>query len=73
MSFLILKNTMATAITPRALHKGDAIAFISPSARLNHTFPAPLHRAKTYLEHLGYHVKVTFNKIAPKSFRDAVI
>ncbi|RAH54335.1 LD-carboxypeptidase [Aspergillus piperis CBS 112811] len=48
-------------IIPKALKKGDTIAFISPSARLNDILPAPLERGKAYLESLGFHVQVIFS------------
>ena len=64
---------MAATTIPRALRKGDTIAFISPSARLNQIFPHPIGRAKAWLEHLGYHVKIIFNISPPKSFRDSVL
>lgn len=64
---------MANGKVPLALRRGDTIAFISPSARLNHIFPAPLNRAKSHLERLGYHVKVIFNDSEPVSFRDSIL
>jgi muramoyltetrapeptide carboxypeptidase len=45
------------------------MAFISLSARLNTIFPAPLDRAKAYLENLGYRVRVIFNASAKEHQR----
>lgn len=47
-------------IIPKALKKGDTIAFISPSARLNGILPTPLARGKAYLESLGFCVEIIF-------------
>jgi len=54
-------------LIPKALTKGDTIAFVSPSARLNDVLPAPLSRGKTWLESIGYHVKIIFTPIPPQS------
>ena len=64
---------MANGKVPLALRRGDTIAFISPSARLNHIFPAPLNRAKSHLERLGYRVKVIFNQSESLIFRDSIL
>ncbi|CAD6564908.1 MAG: hypothetical protein ASARMPREDX12_004496 [Alectoria sarmentosa] len=64
---------MANRKVPLALCRGDTIAFISPSARLNHIFPAPLNRAKSHLERLGYRVKVIFNQSESLIFRDSIL
>jgi muramoyltetrapeptide carboxypeptidase LdcA involved in peptidoglycan recycling len=66
---------MPTTTIPRALRKGDTIAFISPSARLNEIFPYIIERAKPWLEQQGYHVKIIFNtspkRIAKNQFSGA--
>lgn len=61
---------MATATTPCALRKGDAIAFISPPARLNQILSGPLNRAKAHLEHLGYAIKIILDTTTPLDFQD---
>ena len=60
-------------IIPKMLQKGDTIAFISPSARLNLLLPAPFERAKTFVEDLGYHVKAIFNSREPANFQESVL
>ena len=60
-------------IIPKRLQKGDTIAFISPSARLNLLLPAPFERAKTFVEGLGYHVKAIFNNREPANFQESVL
>ncbi len=64
---------MVTGTIPPALRRGDTIAFVSPSERMNHIYPTPLNRAKSRLEHLGYHVKVILNESKPATFRDAIL
>ena len=51
---------MPSPITPKALRLGDTIAFISPSARLNHELPAVMSRATTLLTTRGYKVKTFY-------------
>jgi muramoyltetrapeptide carboxypeptidase LdcA involved in peptidoglycan recycling len=61
------------AIIPKALKKGDTIAFISPSARLNDILPTPLARGKAYLEYLGFYVQIIFTSVAtPTSIKESV-
>jgi muramoyltetrapeptide carboxypeptidase LdcA involved in peptidoglycan recycling len=60
-------------ILPRALRKGDTIAFVSPSARLNHIMPLAINRSKAHLESLGYKVKVIFNNGQTSNFREATL
>ena len=60
-------------IIPKRLQKGDTIAFISPSARLNLLLPVPFERAKTFVEGLGYHVKAIFNSRDPANFQESVL
>ncbi|KAJ7033601.1 peptidase u61 ld-carboxypeptidase a [Mycena alexandri] len=45
-------------VIPRALQPGQAIAFLSPSERLNTVFEPALLRAKAVFEALGYPVKI---------------
>ncbi|KAH8693847.1 LD-carboxypeptidase [Talaromyces proteolyticus] len=55
------------ALIPRSLKKGDTIAFVSPSFRLNDILPEPVERGKAYIESLGFHVKIFFNSLPPES------
>lgn len=59
-------------IVPKALRRGDTIAFISPSGRLNSIFPARIARAKAYLEGAGFNVKEIFNTPEPTEFEHKV-
>lgn len=60
-------------IIPKALHKGDTIALVSPSARFNHRLPIPHQRSKSFLEGQGYTVKDIFYDINTTSIRDAIL
>lgn len=51
---------------PPALRPGDTIAFVSPSTRANHIFPARIARAKSYFESLGYVVKQIYTALPPR-------
>jgi muramoyltetrapeptide carboxypeptidase LdcA involved in peptidoglycan recycling len=51
-------------IIPRALKKGDTVAFVSPSARLNDILPSPLERGRAYIESLGFKVRVFYTALA---------
>ncbi|KAJ5726565.1 peptidase S66 LD-carboxypeptidase A [Penicillium malachiteum] len=59
-------------IIPKALKRGDKIAFISPSARLNNILPVPLSRGKAYLESLEYGVEIIFSSAATTTISDSV-
>lgn len=59
-------------IIPRALKKGDKIAFISPSARLNDVLPTPLARGKAYLESLGFRVQIIFTSVATTTIAHSI-
>jgi len=60
-------------VSPLSLRRGDTIAFISPSSRLNEIFPTRVSRARSALEALGFHVKIFYNPIpAHASFQTAV-
>lgn len=50
-------------LIPKALKKGDTIAFISPSARLNDRFPTPLSRAVSFFQSLVHPVKVIYTPL----------
>ncbi|KAG8161070.1 hypothetical protein KVR01_009334 [Diaporthe batatas] len=53
---------MPSPIVPPPLQPGQTIAFVSPSARVNTTFPAALERAKALFTSQGYHVRELFTK-----------
>lgn len=64
---------MVDPITPRALQKGDTIAFVAPSSRINHIFPLRIERAKKFLEGQGFQVKEFYSPSLPSSsFRASV-
>ncbi|OAQ65359.1 peptidase u61 ld-carboxypeptidase a protein [Pochonia chlamydosporia 170] len=64
---------MATSITPPALRRGDTIAFVAPSARINHIFPLRIARARAFLEGQGFKVREIYShEIPTDSFRAAV-
>jgi len=48
-------------LIPPALQKGDTIALISPSARLNEVLSAALARTRSQLEGLGFNTKVIYH------------
>jgi muramoyltetrapeptide carboxypeptidase len=60
-------------LIPRALRNGDTIAFISPSTRPDTISPAPLERAKAYLEFLSYHVKIIYSDISALTHKESVL
>ncbi len=59
-------------IVPKALKKGDKIAFISPSARLNDILPTPLARGKACLESLGFRVQIIFSSQATATIAESI-
>lgn len=59
------KMKQQKTITPQALREGDTIAFISPSSRLNILFSTRITRAKQFLEHHGFHVKIIYTDDLP--------
>lgn len=56
-------TSIQNILVPKALKKGDVIAFVSPSARLNEDFPTPLSRAASFFQSLGYLVKVIYTPL----------
>lgn len=52
------------SVVPKPLKKGDKIAFVSLSLRLNDILPTPLQRGRKYLESLGFGVKVFYTPLA---------
>ncbi|OBT95290.1 hypothetical protein VE01_06597 [Pseudogymnoascus verrucosus] len=63
----------AIRLLPQALEPRDIIAFISPSSRLNHVFPSRVSRAQTFLESLGYRIKIFFSDPMPLTFHETVL
>lgn len=59
-------------IIPKALKRGDKIAFISPSARLNDILPTPLARGKACLESLGFRVQIIFTSLTTTTITQSV-
>lgn len=59
-------------IIPKALRKGDTIAFISPSARLNNVLPTPLARGKAWLESLGFRVEIFFTSLTTTTIAESI-
>lgn len=58
MAIIVAKMSQTPTVIPRALKLGDTVAFVSPSSRLNTSLAAPLLRAKSAVEALGYRVKI---------------
>ena len=48
-------------IIPKALQKGDTIAWLSPSFRFNKSYSTVLTRASSHLESLGFHTRTIFH------------
>ncbi|KAJ5710633.1 peptidase family S66 [Penicillium malachiteum] len=59
-------------IIPKALKRGDKIAFVSPSARLNNVLPVPLSRGKAYLESLGFEIEIIFSSASTTTISDSI-
>lgn len=59
-------------IVPPALRRGDTIAFISPSSRLNTLFSRRIQKATTFFENRGFHIKTIFHEILPSSHLSAI-
>ncbi|PWY62401.1 peptidase S66, LD-carboxypeptidase A [Aspergillus eucalypticola CBS 122712] len=59
-------------IVPKALKRGDKIAFISPSARLNDILPTPLARGRACLESLGFLVQIIFSSQATATIAESI-
>ncbi|KAF2148569.1 peptidase S66, LD-carboxypeptidase A [Myriangium duriaei CBS 260.36] len=54
---------MSNAQIPR-LERGDLIAFVSPSARLNNLFSHRIERGVAFFEKAGYRVRVIFDQLS---------
>jgi muramoyltetrapeptide carboxypeptidase len=48
--------------TPAALRKGDTIAFISPSSRVNTLFSRRLQKATSFFQDHGFKIKIIYNE-----------
>ncbi|KAF3402029.1 putative carboxypeptidase [Penicillium rolfsii] len=59
-------------IIPKALKRGDKIAFISPSARLNDILSTPLARGKACLESLGFRVQIIFSSQVTATIAESI-
>ncbi|KAK0263639.1 hypothetical protein LTR35_017479 [Friedmanniomyces endolithicus] len=58
-----LSSRMFASMIPKALEKGNTIAFVSPSVRANDLFPAATARGKAYVESLGFNVRVIYRPL----------
>ncbi|KAJ5176633.1 peptidase u61 ld-carboxypeptidase a protein [Penicillium canariense] len=63
----------SVSVVPAALRRGDTIAFVAPSARLNHIFPLRIVRARAFLEAQGFHVREIYSPELPTTSFRAVI
>jgi muramoyltetrapeptide carboxypeptidase len=52
-------------ITPPALRKGDTIAFVSPSSRVNTLFARRIQKATSFFQDRGFKIKVFYNETLP--------
>lgn len=57
---------------PAALQKGDLIAFVSPSGRLNHIFPSRIAQATNFFTSHGFRVKEIYTQHLSPDFRTSV-
>ncbi|OAA75575.1 Peptidase S66, LD-carboxypeptidase A [Akanthomyces lecanii RCEF 1005] len=64
---------MASTVKPPALLRGDTIALVAPSSRINHVFPLRVARARAFLEVQGFRVREIYSPSLPSgSYRAAV-
>lgn len=61
-----------TSTKPPALRRGDTIAFVAPSSRINHIFPLRVARARAFLEAAGFHIRIIYTPTLPDSYRASV-
>lgn len=59
-------------VIPKALQKGDTIAFVSPSSRVNRLFPGRVPRATAYFESCGFRVKEIFTPQLSSDFLTSI-
>jgi muramoyltetrapeptide carboxypeptidase len=60
------------AITPAALRKGDTIAFISPSSRVNTLFSRRIREATSFFQDYGFKIKIIYNETLPSDHLSAI-
>jgi len=59
-------------IIPSALQKGDTIAFVSPSSRVNALFARRIQKATSFFQNHGFKVKVIYNETLPTDHLSAI-
>lgn len=59
-------------IVPPALQKGDTIAFVSPSSRVNTLFARRIQKATSFFQNHGFTVKVIYNESLPSDHLSAI-
>jgi muramoyltetrapeptide carboxypeptidase len=59
-------------ITPATLRKGDTIAFISPSSRVNTLFSRRIQKATSFFQTHGFKIKVFYNETLPSDHLAAI-
>ncbi|GAM33647.1 hypothetical protein TCE0_011r00708 [Talaromyces pinophilus] len=62
-------TALSVPVVPPALRRGDTIAFVAPSARINHIFPLRIARARAFLESQGFLVREIYTILPTFSFR----
>jgi muramoyltetrapeptide carboxypeptidase len=60
------------SITPLALQRGDTIAFISPSSRVNTLLSRRIQKATSFFQNHGFKVKVFYNETLPSDYLSAI-
>lgn len=58
--------------TPPALRKGDTIAFVSPSSRVNTLFARRIQKAASFFQDRGFKTKVIYNETLPSDHLSAI-
>jgi muramoyltetrapeptide carboxypeptidase len=64
--------TKQETITPPVLGRGDTIAFISPSSRVNTLFPRRIQKATSFFQTQGFKIKVFYNETLPFDHLSAI-
>ncbi|KAI4765254.1 peptidase S66, LD-carboxypeptidase A [Aureobasidium sp. EXF-3400] len=59
-------------ITPSALQKGDTIAFVSPSSRVNTLFARRIQQATSFFQDRGFKIEVFYNETLPSDHLSAI-
>ncbi|KAJ6790353.1 hypothetical protein PWT90_08549 [Aphanocladium album] len=60
-------------VKPPSLRRGGTIAFVAPSARINHIFPLRVARARAFLESQGFLVREIYAASLPSSSHRAAL